>query len=71
VASQIVFSGAGTLNAGGTFLSGTADTYAFDRHGEFQRRGAQSVTIAYTYNNFTVNKSGAHSLGCQRTIGAT
>ncbi|MEI8042695.1 MAG: hypothetical protein WCL11_14890, partial [Verrucomicrobiota bacterium] len=58
VASQIVFSDAGTLNVGGTFLSGTAGTLTpATGTVNFNLAGAQTVG-AYTYNNLTLSGSG-------------
>ncbi len=60
VGSQIVFSGAGTLNAGGTFLSGTQGTFtASTGTVNFNAAGAQTISpFAYTFNNVILSGTG-------------
>jgi subtilisin family serine protease len=59
IASRITFSDAGTLNAGGTFMSGTAGTFtASTGTVNYNAAGAQTVG-GYTYNNLTLSGSGA------------
>ena len=61
-ASRIVFSGTGTLNAGGTFLSGTAGTFtASTGTVNFNRAGTQTVG-AYTFNNLTLSGTSAKTV---------
>jgi len=62
--SQIVFSGAGTLNAGGTFMSGTAGTFTRSTGTvNFNAAGAQSISpFAYTFNNVVLSNSGVKTL---------
>ena len=62
--SQIIFSGAGTLNAGGTFMSGAQGTFtASTGTVNFDAAGAQSIApFAYTFNNVTLSNSGAKTL---------
>jgi hypothetical protein len=61
VDSQVIFSGAGTLNAGGTFMSGTKGTFTPDGGTvNFNAAGAQSIApFTYTFNNVTLSGSGA------------
>ena len=58
VDSRIVFSDAGTLNAGGTFLSGTAGTFTAST-GTVNYTAAAQTVGAYAYNNLTLSGSGA------------
>jgi hypothetical protein len=61
-ASQIIFSGAGILNAGGTFMSGTTGTFTPDGGTiNYNANGAQTVGV-YTYNNLKFSGSGAKSM---------
>ena len=62
--SQLTFTGAGTLNAGGTFMSGTRGTFtAGTGTVNFNAAGAQSIApFAYTFNNVTLSGSGAKTL---------
>ena len=64
VASRIIFTGAGILNAGGTFMSGTAGTFTSSIGTvNFNAAGAQSIApFAYTFNNVTLSGSGAKTL---------
>jgi hypothetical protein len=56
--SQIIFSGAGTLNVGGTFLSGTTGTLT-PATGTVNYNAAGAQTIGdYTYNNLTLSGGG-------------
>jgi hypothetical protein len=59
--SILTFTGAGTLNAGGTFMSGTAGTFtAGTGTVNFNAAGAQAIAqFAYTFNNVTLSGSGA------------
>jgi hypothetical protein len=59
-ASRIIFSGAGTLNAGGTFLSGAQGTFTPSTGTvNFNAAGAQAIApFAYTFNNVTLSNSG-------------
>ncbi len=62
-ASRITFSGAGTLNAGGTFMSGAAGTFTANTGTVNFNGGAQSIApFAYTFNNVTLSGSGAKTL---------
>ena len=62
-ASQLIFSGSGVLNAGGTFMSGFAGTFtASTGTVNFNAAGAQSVPFAYTFNNLTLSGSGAKTI---------
>ena len=60
VASQIVFSGTGgTLNAGGTFMSGTAGTFTAASGTVNFNGAAQAIApFAYTFNNVILSGSG-------------
>gem|GEM_PF-1293641 len=62
--SKIIFSDSGTLNVGGTFMSGTAGTFTCSTSTvNFNAAGAQSIApFAYTFNNVTLSDSGAKSL---------
>jgi len=66
--SYLTFTGAGTLNAGGTFMSGTRGTFTASTGTiNFNAAGAQSIApFAYTFNNVTLSGSGAKT-----TTGAT
>lgn len=71
VDSRITFSGTGILNVGGDFMSGTTGTFTPSTGTvNFNGAGAQSSGAAYTFNNFTVNKSaGTLTLAGNATIG--
>lgn len=62
--SQIVFSGAGTLNAGGTFLSGIQGGFkASTGTVNFNRTDNQTISpFPYTFNNVTLSGSGIKTL---------
>ncbi|MFZ2653328.1 MAG: choice-of-anchor Q domain-containing protein [Victivallales bacterium] len=62
--SRIVFSGAGKLNAGGTFMSGAAGTFtASTGTVDFNAAGAQTIApFAYTFHNVLLSTSGAKTL---------
>ncbi|MFA6407513.1 MAG: dockerin type I domain-containing protein [Candidatus Paceibacterota bacterium] len=66
-ASQIIFSGAGTLNAGGTFLSGTRGTLTPSTGTINYTGGAQTVGV-YAYNNLIFSGSGAKSMTAGTSI---
>ncbi len=56
---RITFSGAGTLNAGGTFLSGTAGTFTASTGTVNFNGAAQAIApFAYTFNNVRLSGSG-------------
>ncbi|MEI7437322.1 MAG: hypothetical protein WCL16_11030, partial [bacterium] len=61
VDSQIIFSGLGTLNAGGTFLSGTAGTFT-PSTGTVNYNGAAQTVGVYNYNHLTLSGSGAKTM---------
>ena len=61
-ASRIVFSGAGTLNAGGTFLSGSAGTFTAST-GTVNFNASATQTIGtYTFNNLTLSGTSAKTV---------
>lgn len=64
VDSQLVFSGSGTLNSGGTFMSGTAGTFtASTGTVKFNRAGSQTVApFTYVFNNLTLSNSGSKTV---------
>jgi|GEM_PF-992128 len=67
--SQLIFSGAGTLNAGGTFMSGTTGTFTCSTSTVNFNGAAQAIApFAYTFNNVTLSGSGAKTL-TNATIG--
>jgi len=69
--SRIVFSGAGTLNAGGTFLSGTPGMLTPSTGTvNYNANGAQTIG-AYTYNNLTLSTGGTKTLAAAATVNAT
>ena len=65
-ASRITFSGAGTLNAGGNFMTGTQGTFTPSTGTvNLNAAGAQTIgsaTISYIFNNLTLSGSGAKTL---------
>jgi hypothetical protein len=67
VDSQIIFSGAGTLNAGGTLLNGTAGTFT-PSTGTVNYNGVAQTVGAYTYNHLTLSGSGAKTLTGVATV---
>jgi hypothetical protein len=67
--SYITFSGAGTLNAGGTFMSGTQGTFTCSTGTVNFNAGAQTVaSFAYTFNNMTLSGSGAKTFSAVAII---
>ena len=62
--SQILFSGAGTLRTGGTFLSGAAGTFiASTGTVNFNRAGTQTIApFAYTFNNVILSGTSAKTV---------
>ena len=69
-ASRITFSGAGTLYAGGTFMSGTQGTFtASTGTVVFNGTAAQTISpFAYTFNNVTIAGTNTASIGANTTI---
>jgi len=67
VASKIVFSNSGTLNAGGTFLSGTTGTFTAST-GTVNYNGSAQAVGAYTYNNLIFSGSGAKSMATGTSV---
>jgi len=68
-ASKITFSGAGTLNAGGTFLSGSTGTFTADG-GTVNFNGAGNQTISpYNFYNLTTSGSGTKTTSGAMTVG--
>ena len=68
--SRIIFSGSGIINAGGTFMSGTAGTFTAST-GTVNFNGAGVQTIAsfgYTFNNVTLSGSGTKAISSTGTI---
>ena len=61
VDSRIVFSDAGTLNAGGTFLSGTAGIFT-PSTGTVNYTAAAQTVGTYIYNNLTLSGSGIKTI---------
>ena len=60
--SQIIFTDAGTINAGGTFLSGTTGTLTASTGTiNYNASGAQTITN-YAYYNLSLSGSGAKTL---------
>ena len=67
----VTFSGAGTLNAGGTFMSGAAGTFtASTGTVNFTGSSAQVISpFAYTFNNVGISGAGTKTLGIATTVG--
>ena len=62
--SRIIFTDAGTLNAGGTFMSGTGGTFTCS-NGTVNFNGAATQSIspfAYTFNNVILSGSAAKTI---------
>jgi len=59
IASKITFTGAGTLNAGGNFMSGTAGTFTPSTGTVNCNKAGPQTVGAYIYNNLTLSGSGA------------
>jgi hypothetical protein len=70
VSSRITFTGAGTLNVGGSFLTSTAAGTFTRSTGtvNYNAAGAQTVGV-YSYNNLTLSGSGAKTMTSVTTIG--
>ncbi len=68
VDSKITVTGAGTINAGGTFLSGTIGTFTAGT-GTVNYNSASAQTIgAYTYNNVILSGGGSKTFTATTTI---
>jgi uncharacterized repeat protein (TIGR02543 family) len=68
--SRIIFSGAGTLNAGGTFMSTTQGTFTPSSSTvNYNASGNQTVNpFAYTYNNLTLSGTSTKTLGAATVV---
>ena len=68
--AQLTFSGAGILNAGGTFMSGTVGTFTASTGTiNFNEAGSQTIApFAYAFNNVTLSGSGAKTISANATI---
>ncbi|MFA6463436.1 MAG: YDG domain-containing protein, partial [Candidatus Paceibacterota bacterium] len=71
IASQIIFSSAGTINAGGTFMSGTRGTFTPSTGTvNFNALGNQTVNpFTYTFYNLTTSGSGTKTTGAILAVG--
>jgi hypothetical protein len=69
IESQVIFSGAGIVNVGGSFLSSAAKGTLTPSSGTVNYNGAAQTITAFTYNHLNLSGSGAKTHATGTTVG--